>query len=368
MKSYNHLFEKLIDDKNLETAIQNAAKHKRNRPDVAAVLEKPQLYASRVKHLLINQKYKSRVHHAVRIYDGSSKKERLIIKPKFLYDQIIQHAIIQVLVPIINKGMYPFSCGSIPDRGCHYGKRYLEKVIKRNNNSPELKYVLKLDVRHFYQSIDTSRVKAQIAKNIHDEKMLNVIFTVLDSNKALDKGNIIDMGLPIGYYTSQWFANWFLQDLDHFIKEKLHIKYYARYVDDIVIFAKNKKELYNKYREIELFLNTKGLSVKNNWKIYNFDYTNKQAKIVGFPIDYMDFKFYRNRTTVRKSILLKASRKANKISKKLKVTAYDASQLLSYYGWFKHTNTYSSFEKHIRSKVNLTEMKQLIKRRSQLCA
>jgi RNA-directed DNA polymerase len=198
--------------------------------------------------------------------------------------------------------------------------------------------------------------------------MLDVIFTVLDSNQALDRGKIVNMGLPIGYYTSQWFANWFLQDLDHFIKEKLHVKYYTRYVDDIVIFAKNKKELYNKYREIELFLNKKGLSVKNNWKIYNFDYTNKQAKIVGFPIDYMGFKFYRNRTTVRKSIMLKASRKANKISKKLRVTAYYASQLLSYYVWFKHTNTYSTFEKHIRSKVNLLEMKQLIKRRSQLCA
>lgn len=368
MKSYNHLFEQLIDDSNLETAIHNAAKHKRNRPDVAIVLGDPKLHASKLKQILINQEYRSRVHKAVRIYDGSSKKERLIIKPKFLYDQIIQHAIIQVMRPIISKGMYPFSCGSIPDRGCHYGKRYLEKVIQKNKNSPELKYVLKLDIRHFYQSIDTSRVKTQIGNAIHDKQMLNVIFSVLDSNKAMDRGSIVDMGLPIGYYTSQWFANWFLQDLDHFVKEQLHIKFYVRYVDDIVIFAKNKKELYNKYREMEAFLNTKGLSVKNNWKIYNFDYTNKREVKIGYPIDYMGFKFYRTRTTIRKSILLKASRKANKISKKLKVTAYDASQLLSYYGWFKHTNTYSSFEKHIRSKVNIVEMKQLIKRRSELCA
>ena len=202
----------------------------------------------------------------------------------------------------------------------------------------------------------------------YNHLFVNVIYSVLDSNKAMDRGTVVDMGLPIGYYTSQWFANWFLQDLDHFVKEQLHIKFYVRYVDDIVIFAKNKKELYNKYREMEAFLNTKGLSVKNNWKIYNFDYTNKREVKIGYPIDYMGFKFYRTRTTIRKSILLKASRKANKISKKLKVTAYDASQLLSYYGWFKHTNTYSSFEKHIRSKVNLVEMKQLIRRRSELCA
>ena len=368
MKSYNHLFEQLIDDSNLETAIHNAAKHKRNRPDVAIVLSNPKMYTAKLKQILINQEYCSRVHKAVRIYDGSSKKERLIIKPKFLYDQIIQHAIIQVMKPIISKGMYQFSCGSIPDRGCHYGKRYLEKVIRKNKNSPELKYVLKLDIRHFYQSIDTSRIKKQIEKSVHDKKMLDIVFSVLDSNKALHEGNIIDMGLPIGYYTSQWFANWFLQDLDHFIKEKLHVKFYARYVDDIVIFAKNKKELYNKYRELEAFLNSKGLSVKNNWKMYNFNYINKEGTIIGYPIDYMGFKFYRNRTTIRKSIMLKASRKANKISKKLKVTAYDASQLLSYYGWFKHTNTYSSFDKHVKSKVNIIEMKQLIKRRSELCA
>lgn len=262
MKSYNHLFEKLVEDSNLEAAIQNAAKHKRSRPDVATVLSDPKLYASRVKKLLIEEKYRAKVHKAVRIYDGSSKKERLIIKPKFLYDQIIQHAIIQVLVPIISKGMYQFSCGSIPGRGCHYGKRYLEKVIKKNNNSQELKYVLKLDIRHFYQSIDTSRIKKQISNVIHDEKMVKVIFSVLDSNQALDGNKLVDMGLPIGYYTSQWFANWFLQDLDHFVKEQMHIKHYARYVDDIVIFAKNKKELYNKYREIELFLNKKRTKCK----------------------------------------------------------------------------------------------------------
>lgn len=368
MKSYNHLFEKLITNDNLLEAVYNAAKHKRNRPDVKEVLKDPQLYVDRLKAILVNKTYTSCTHKAVRIYDGCSKKVRLIIKPKFLYEQIIQHAVIQVLKPIILKGMYPFSCGSIPNRGCHYGKRYLEKVIRKNSDTPELKYVLKLDIKHFYQSIDIAKVNKMIHNVIHDKDMLEVIDCVLSSNIAEYEGKEVSMGLPIGYYTSQWIANWFLQDLDHFIKEKLHTKFYVRYVDDMVLFAKNKKELYNIYREIEEFLNSKGLTVKSNWKIFKFDYINKFGIRTGFPIDFMGFKFYRDKTTLRKSILLKASRKATKIDKKIKVTSYDASQMLSYFGWFKHTNTYNAFRKHIGSKINITEMKFLIRRRSKLCA
>ena len=89
--------------------------------------------------------------------------------------------------------------------------------------------------------------------------MLYEVITVIES---------ADSGLPIGNYTSQWFANFYLQDLDHFIKEKLNVTHYVRYVDDIVILGGNKKVLHQVNLKIEEFLQEKNLTIKKNWQVF----------------------------------------------------------------------------------------------------
>lgn len=78
--------------------------------------------------------------------------------------------------------------------------------------------------------------------------MLWLIDSIIDSSKE---------GLPIGNYTSQWFANFYLEDLDHYIKETLKVKYYIRYMDDMVLFSNNKKELKKVKLAIDDFLKKK---------------------------------------------------------------------------------------------------------------
>jgi len=314
--------------------------------------------------MLAEKTYTIQRHKAIKIYDGSSKKERLIIQPRYKYEQIIQHAIIQVLEPIFMRGMYEFSCGSIPGRGGHFGKRHIEKFIKRNNDS-DIKYVLKMDIHHYYQSIDINILKEKFKKIIHDEDMLYAINLVLDSNIAEHEGKEISMGLPIGFYTSQWFANWFLQDFDHLVKEKMHIKCYVRYVDDIVLFNKSKKELHKDFEIIKKYLNSLNLEIKDNWQVFKFEYTTSKGKEIGRPLDFMGFKFYRDKTTLRKSILLKATRKARRIGAKKKITWYDASQFMSYMGWFKCTDTHDAYLKHIKPCLNIEACKKIISKRQQ---
>ena len=307
---------------------------------------------------------------AIKIFDGSSKKERLIIVPQYIYEQIVHHAVIQILQPLLMRGMYVYSCGSVPNRGIHYGKKYIEKYIREHKDKTDIKYCLKFDIRHFYQSVDTNLLMDKFKRIIKDKNMLAIIQSILNSNLAEYEGKIIDMGLPIGYYTSQWFANFFLQDFDHFVKEKLHVKCYVRYVDDIVIFGNNKRELHNTFYAIKDFLEKEHLSVKDNWQIFKFHYINKKGKEIGRPLDFMGFKFYRNKTAIRKSILLKATRKARKISKKKKVTWYDSAQLISYLGWFSHSNCHNVYEKHIKPFANIKTCKKIIsansKKRSKL--
>lgn len=362
MKSYNHLFEELISYDNLHQAIINSAKRKRGREDVQRVLSNPDKYIKKIQKMLIERTCKVEKHKAVAIYDGTSKKTRLIIQPKYLYEQILQHAVVQVLKPIFMKGMYQFSCGSIPDRGGHYGKRYIEKFIKQNNNS-EIKYVLKMDIRRYYQSVDVEILKEKFKKIIHDEKMLYAINLILDSNMAEHEGEQVNMGLPIGFYTSQWFANWFLQDFDHLIKEQLHIKCYVRYIDDIVLFAKNKKELHKDFKIIEKYLSGLNLVIKDNWQVFKFVYTDSKDNEIGRPLDFMGFKFYRNRTTLRRSIMLKATRKALKMKSKEKINWYDASQFMSYMGWFACTDTHNIYLKRIQPCVNINACKRLLSKR-----
>lgn len=74
-----------------------------------------------------------------------------------------------------------------------------------------------------------------------------------------------------GNFTSQWFANFYLQDLDHYIKEKLKVKYYLRYMDDMLLFGRNKKELHKCRELVDEYLHKEGLRLKENWQLFKTD-------------------------------------------------------------------------------------------------
>ena len=109
------------------------------------------------------------------------------------------------------QGMYEHSYASIPNRGAHKGKKQIEKWIKYDPKN--CKYVFKGDIHHFFPSINHDILKAKLAKKIKDEQFLDLVYKVIDTTKT---------GLPIGFYTSQWFSNWYLMEFDHFVKEQLH--------------------------------------------------------------------------------------------------------------------------------------------------
>lgn len=177
--------------------------------------------------------------------------------------------------------------------------------------------------------------------------MLDLLYKILD---------ITETGLPLGFYTSQWFSNWYLQELDHYIKEELHANYYSRYMDDMVIFGNNKKTLHRMRKSINDYLNTKlGLELKGNWQVFLFDWKGR-----GRDLDFMGFRFYRNRTILRKSIMYKATRKASKISKKAHPTIYDVRQMMSYLGWIDCTDTYQMYHCWIKPMVCFQRMKRYI--------
>lgn len=323
MKRYGNFYDKIYDISNVRLAIIKASKGKKNRAYVKKILNNIDYYALEINQMLKHNKYKPSPYKQSVIFDGSNKKERIIHKPVFYPDQVIHWALMLQLEPIIKKGMYSHCCGSVPGKGSSWGQKYIERWIR--NDTKNTKYCLKLDIKKFYQSIDKEDLKRCFIKKIKDEKVLNLIFLIIDS---------CDNGLPIGNYTSQWFANFTLQDLDHYIKEKLKVKYYIRYIDDMVLLGSNKKKLHRAKLSIENMLSKKSLTIKKNWQIFK---TNDRG------VDFLGFRFFSDRTILRKRNALRIKRRIKRISKKPEPTIKDSNAMISYWGWIKRSNSYKFY-------------------------
>lgn len=360
MKSYDHLYESYISEENYYLAMKKATEHKCGKKRKYRKAQYFKKHADDLKADLINyaEHFQNDNHTPQIIYDGVRRKQRAILVPS-MREQIVHHMIVNVLKPIVLKPMYTHSYGSIPGRGAtkgkglkrtRGGKEAIERFIK--NRPKDVKYCLKMDIHKFFDSVPHDILKSMFARTIHDKRFLSVLNTVIDANPS-------KVGIPLGFYTSQWFANFYLTGLDHYIKESLHAKGYFRYMDDMVIFDGNKRRLHEIREKVEKYLYfVLGLKMNPHWQVFLFDYTNKNGKTVGRFLDFMGFRFYRTRTTLRRALMLKATRKARRICKKKPKTVYDCRQMLSYKGWITPTDTYNMYKKWIKPFVSFKNLRK----------
>lgn len=344
LKRYGFIYEKICDPENIRNAILHAAKGKKDRRTVEEILENVDLAVEILEEILIDKTFKPSPYKEIIIKDGASQKERVIYKPKFFPDQCVHWCLMLQLEPIIMKSMYAHTCGSIPGRGIHHGKKHLRKWL--DHDIKHTKYCLKLDIKKFYPSVDTEVLKTMFRKKIKDKDALWLIDIIVDSHKQ---------GLPIGNYTSQWFSNFFLCDLDYYIKQELGIKYYMRYMDDMVLLGNNKKKLHKAKKAIDAYLDSVHLQLKENWQVFKVDKR---------PIDVLGFKFYRDRTTLRKRNALRIKRRVKKAYNKPVLDKQDAAALISYYGWLKHSDSYLYYQKHFKPYFKIKQLKEVISNES----
>jgi hypothetical protein len=244
------------------------------------------------------------------------------------------------LYEVFNSGMYEYTCGSVPGRGTSYGQKILRKWLDTDHRGT--KYCLKMDITKFYPSTDKNILKAMLRRNIKDSDCLWLLDTIIDSNLQ---------GLPIGNYTSQWLSNFFLQGLDHFIKEKLGVKYYIRYVDDLVILGSNKRRLHQVKRLIDGYMDTIKLKIKSDWQVF---------LITTRAIDFLGLRFFRDKTILRKRNALRIRRRMVKIGNKSIITLQDACAVVSYWGWIKRSNSYRFYNKYVKTKISIRFAKRMV--------
>lgn len=345
MKRVNHLFEKIIDDKNLKRAIKEVCKthrwvHYPTKPNKTVIWIENNLDArvKELKEIISNGFDQHEPNHKVR-YDVNAGKQRDIYEPLIWPDQCVHHALIQVLEPVMMRGMDHWCCGSIKGRGAHYGIKQLKKWMKENK---DIAWGVEMDIYHFYNSLKPEVVMDRMKHLIKDYRTLDLIW------------RIIKDGIYIGFYTSQWFANTLLQPLDQAIrtikiggKHKGYIKVkYIRYMDNFTILVSRDRHADKVIKLVSKWLKKHDLQLKGNYQKYPTDKRIPNA---------LGYRFGKGYTLLRKKNLLRLKRELAKFYKKRAkrqfISVKSAQGLLSRLGQLRHCNSVHIYATYVKPKT-----------------
>lgn len=355
MKSYKYLYKQCTSREVIDAAYKKLRKGKTTRADVKAIDENYEAEAQRMQKLLLNSIPKGKPelinppkHKAIKIYE--SGKYRTIYEPE-IHEQWLHHIIIQVFEPIVMKMSYKFSCGSLPGRGVHSAMREIRKWLK---DAKATRYCWKFDIRHFYDNVRHEVLWRKMRSVIHDEWFMQLCQRTLYWFKK---------GLPLGYYVSQWFANFLLIDLDNLIVSQN--EHYVRFMDDGTVFGSNKKKLHRLRVLVRQYLGRDlRLRFKKNWQIFKIEYIGKTGKRLGRKLDFMGFAFDRYSVTLRKSVMLRISRCAKKFKTQERFWLKRVCAMISYFGWIKAANVYDFYLAHVKPYVAFKKLRKIISKES----
>ena len=256
MKTYNHLYPQIYDLENLLLALEQARLGKRHKVDVAEFIFFTEAGLWRLHRELQAKTYCPGPYRTFRIREP---KARLISAAPFR-DRVVHHAVCQVIEPLFERSFIFDSYACRIGKGTHAALDRFTQFARRN------RYVLKCDVRKFFPSIDHEILKDLLRKRIRDRDALWLLDLIIDHSNPQEPAVFYfpgddlfsphqrQRGLPIGNLTSQFFANLYLNPLDHFVKEELRVRDYLRYCDDFVIFSNDKAHLQEIKARIGVFL------------------------------------------------------------------------------------------------------------------
>ena len=177
-----------------------------------------------------------------------------------MQDKVINHLVSRfILYPALLPCLTNFNVASRKDMGMKKGLELYSKYRQHYKNRYGTYYILKCDISKFFASINHNILKAKLIRKIKDKKALKIVFDIIDSDQQ---------GLSIGNMTSQILAIFYLNYLDHFIQENLHIKGVIRYQDDFLLFHQSKNYLKYCLNEITSFLNNEDLKLNQKTRIY----------------------------------------------------------------------------------------------------
>lgn len=251
-------------------------------------------------------------------WDANALKWRDIAEQPIWPDQYIYHAVIQVLQPTMMRGMDKYCCASIKGRGTGYGRKHLERWLRRDRK--HTRYAGEGDIHHFYESLQPAVVMKRLRRLFKGREVLTIC------------EHMMRYGVIAGAFFSQWFANTTLQELDRMIREDGAAHYYTRHMDNLTILGSNKRKLHRLFRRIEQWLRSHELQLKGNWQIFPLRGSRRARTVCAFG-----YRYQHGMTRLRKAKQLCIRRQARSyLRRRGRVSAHFAASLLSRLGMLKH--------------------------------
>ena len=273
-------FTRVYDFGNLYAGFLKARRGKRGKASVAKFEANLLEAICLLSEMLKNRTYKPSDYFVFRVYEP---KERVVMTNAFK-DKVVQHSLCDnILEPAFSRAFIRDNYASQRGRGTHDGLYRLEEFMRSYYFSHKAKaeregreeglprpapqaadyadgWVLKCDISKYFYSIQHEPLKQMVRQYVKSPGVLWLVDMIIDSTE--------NPGVPIGNQTSQWFAVMYLSGLDHFIKEKLGIRYYGRYMDDFYLIHEDKAYLQYCRREIERYVARLGLTLNNKTNIF----------------------------------------------------------------------------------------------------
>jgi len=255
IESYS--YKQLINIENVFMAWQNYSSGKSRKKEILEFWLNQERRIFALHYELEKEMYE---HSPYKKFVICDPKERIIHK-SVLVDRIVHQMIYNYLNPIFEDRFIFDTYASIKYRGNHLAvKNFRKKCLRESHSDRRVIWVLKCDIKKFFDSIDHEILFSLIGRKVKDEKIRKLIRDILASYNVLP-----GKGLPLGNLTSQLFANIYLNELDYHVKHVLKIKNYIRFNDDFVIISENKSLLQDFSANIKEFLNDRlKLSLPDN--------------------------------------------------------------------------------------------------------
>jgi hypothetical protein len=228
MRRAGHLFDQIAASGNLLGAYLKARRGKTQHPEVRAFAVHLDAEIAALRQELLEGRCRFDRYRSFRIRDP---KERVIHAAPFR-DRVLQHAVMNVCEPVFERAQV------FDSYACRKGKGTRAALFRARELARRYPCYLKLDVRKYFHSIAHVRLKQLLGRTFKDARLM-ALFEAVIAGCPMEPG----YGLPIGNLTSQYFANHFLAPMDRYLKERLRVPGYLRYMDDFVLWGKSTREL-----------------------------------------------------------------------------------------------------------------------------
>lgn len=224
-------------------AHRRARKGKTTRSSVVDVDLRPMVYVTHILNVLRDGIY---VPSRFREFTVTDPKKRLVLALPYV-DRIVHQWLIEEFIkPYYLPRFIKDSYACIPGRGSHAAVKCIQGYMRDMHQVQGKYYIVKMDISKYFYNIDRDVLFKILKRVITSPQLLDLLHTIIFSDAAR-------VGIPIGNYTSQYFANIYLNELDQYCKHNLGVKYYVRYMDDFILLAPNKRKAKRWYRAIQRY-------------------------------------------------------------------------------------------------------------------